>query len=358
MGGSVNAGSFISPPSNTLSEQVLKMDMGLGQQTQNLRNQALMWQAQHPTQSYMPNLPGMQKLAEQEAYLNAANSQALEKAMSPDAAALRQALPKQLAADLTASSGVGASSPYTQQNLAQLFGSGMQDSTIGKSAYFDTNTAQGLARKQAAEQAAANYLAQNQAPTAGLDPGALVSAQQAAQAQAVHNQNANQNAVMGSTQANLQSTSDWINSQMANASQLVGSDQQNWQNYQQALLNAAAGNRASQNATTGALVSAAGTIGGAALGGGFGGVLGNALAQGINRGTGLTSSGSGYNSPSTGSQIPSNASYNPTAYSGFTQASTNSPMAYNASPTFQQIVQGNTGLNYSGNPFSSYNYNG
>jgi len=290
MGGSVNAGSFISPPSNVLPEQLLTMGQGLGQQTQNLRNQALMWQAQHPTQSYMPNLPGMQKLAEQEAYLNAANSQALEKAMSPDAAALRQALPKQLASDLTAASGVGASSPYTQQNLAQLFGSGMQDSTIGKSAYFDTNTAQGLARKQAAEQAAANYLAQNQAPTAGLDPGALVSAQQAAQAQAVQNANANQANIMGSTQANLQSTSDWINSQMANASQAVGANQQNWQNYQQALLNAAAGNRASQNATTGALVSAAGTIGGAALGGGFGGVLGNALAQGINQGTGLNSS--------------------------------------------------------------------
>ena len=349
MGGqNINAGQYINPPSNALPQQLLSMGQGLGQQTQNLRNQALMFQAKNPYQSYMPNIPGMQKLAQQEATINAANSQALEKAMSPDTAALRQALPKQLSADLTAASGVGASSPYTQQNLAQLFGSGMQDSTIGKSAYFDTNTAQGIARKQAAEQAAANYLAQNQAPTAGLDPGALVSAQQAARAQAVQNANANQANIMGSTQANLQSTSDWINSQMANASKAVGASQQNWQNYQQALYNAAAQNAAQNNATTGALIGAAGTLGGAALAGPLGAAAGGALASGANKAF----------TPGVGAQIPTNASYDPTAYSGFTQAATNSPMAYNSSPSFQQIVQGNTGMNYSGNPFSSYNLNG
>jgi hypothetical protein len=260
-------------------EMMLASQMNLGEQTQGLRNQAMMFQARNPMKSYTPDIPGMQELAQQEATLNAANSQALERAMSPDTAALRQALPKQLAQDLAQSSGAGASSPYTQQNLARLFGSGMQDSTIGKSAYFDLNTAEGMARRQQAEQAAQNYLAQNQAPNAGLDPGALVSAQQAARAQAVQNANANRASILGSTQANLQSTSDWINNMMGNESQAINASQQNWQNYQQALYNAAAQNAANQNATTGALIGAAGTIGGAALGGPMGAMIGGSLAK-------------------------------------------------------------------------------
>lgn len=351
MGGqNVNASQYLTRPSNVLPEQLLNMGQNLGTQTQGIRNQALQWQAQHPLQTYIPNLPGMQQLAKQEATLNAANSRALEKSISPATAALRESLPQQLQQDFLEASGTGSTNPYRQQDLAQLFGSGLQDSTIGKSAYFDTNTAQGLARKQAAEQAVQNYLAQNQAPVAGLDPGALVSAQQAAQAQAVANRNANQQGILGSTQANLQSTSDWINSQMANAGQAVNANQQNWQNYQQALYNAAAQNAASNNATTGALIGTAGSVLGGVAGGLVGGPMGAMAGSSLG---GMA--GNGLSRSATGAQIPMNANYDPSAYSGMTQLATNSPMAYNTAPTFQQVVQGGSGLNYSGNPFSSYN---
>jgi hypothetical protein len=293
MGGqNVNASQYIQPPSNVLPEQILTMGQQLGSQGLNLQNQNLMWQAKNPTQSYIPNIPGMQKLAQQEAEINAANSQALEKAMSPATAALRQSLPLQLQQDLQMASGSSATSPYRQQDLANLFGSGLQDSTIGKSAYFDVNTVQGLARRQAAEQAVQNYLAQTQAPTAGLDPGALVSAQQAGQAQAVQNRNANLQNVLGGAQANAQSVSNWINSQMANAGGAANAQQQNWQNYQQALYNAAAQNAAQQNAITGSEIGAAGTIGGA--------VLGSVLAPGVGTalGAGLGEAAAGAFSPS------------------------------------------------------------
>jgi hypothetical protein len=288
-----------STPSDVLSEALLTNSFKNGLQALQMRNDNAMWQAQHPFESYMANIPGMQKLANQEATLNAANSAILEKASNPGAYAMRQALPQALAADLAQTSGGTAGNAYKQQELANLFGTGLQNSTIGNSALFDANTIQGKALRTQAEQAAQNYLAQNQAPVAGLDPGQLVAAQQASQAGAVQNKNQFLQGVMNTAQGNTQSTSDWINNLMGNTSQSVGAHQQNWQNYQQALYNAAAQNAASQNATTGAVISAAGTIGGAALGGGFGGVLGNALAQGINSASGLNNNSNPFNASST-----------------------------------------------------------
>ena len=270
--GGANVTPNFSAPSDALSEQLLKGAFSTGQTALQGRNANAMWQAQHPLESYMANIPGMQKLANQEATLNAANSAILEKASNPGAYAMRQALPQALAADLAQTSGGTAGNAYKQQELANLFGSGLQNSTIGNSALFDANTLQGKALRTQSEQAAQNYLAQNQAPVAGLDPGQLVAAKQAGQASAVQNRNQFLQGVMNTAQGNAQSTSDWINNLMGNTSQAVGAHQQNWQNYQQALYNAAAQNAASQNAITGAEIGAAGNIAGSAIGAGaFGG---------------------------------------------------------------------------------------
>ena len=245
MGGAANVTPNFSAPTDALSQQLLQSAYGAGKSALEGRNANAMWQAEHPFESYMANIPGMQKLANQEATLNAANSAILEKSTNPGAYEMRQALPKALAADLAQTSGGTAGNAYKQQQLANLFGTGLQNSTIGNSALFDANTIQGKALRSQAEQAAQSYLAQNQAPVAGLDPGQLVAAQQASQAGAIQNKN-----------------------------QFLGAHQQNWQNYQQALYNAAAQNAASQNAITGSYIGAAGNLAGSAIGAGYGGGYG------------------------------------------------------------------------------------
>lgn len=274
MGGAANVTPNFSAPTDALSQQLLQSAYGAGKSALEGRNANAMWQAEHPFESYMANIPGMQKLANQEATLNAANSAILEKSTNPGAYEMRQALPKALAADLAQTSGGTAGNAYKQQQLANLFGTGLQNSTIGNSALFDANTIQGKALRSQAEQAAQSYLAQNQAPVAGLDPGQLVAAQQASQAGAIQNKNQFLQGVMNTAQGNAQSTSDWINNLMGNTSQAVGAHQQNWQNYQQALYNAAAQNAASQNAITGSYIGAAGNLAGSAIGAGYGGGYG------------------------------------------------------------------------------------
>jgi hypothetical protein len=157
--------------------------------------------------------------------------------------------------------------------LQNYLGTGLQDSTIGKSGFYDQATAQAQALR--AQNLAQVAQAIGNAPTAGIDPAQAIAAQQAQQAQALQQRNAVRQGGYKAAQGNLQSTNDWINQMMGSASQAVNKQQQEWQNYQQALMQAAAQNQSSKNAMLGAGIGALGTIGGAAIGS-----LGGALAQG------------------------------------------------------------------------------
>lgn len=290
-----------------------QMQSGAG--LQDLRNQLLQFQAQHPTESYLANIPAMQKMAQEEATLNAANSKILEKTLSPETAAIREQLPKSILEDLQRTSSPDATNAYKQQQMASLFSGGLQNMPIGNAAYADQNTILGQKLRQQAEQAAASYLQQNQAPVAGIDPGALVNAQNASQAQAVQNRNAFLQNMISGAGSGVKSMSDWINTVMGNQSQAVGAHQQNWQNYQQAMYNAAAQNAASQNATTGALLSAAGTIGGAVIGGPVGAAIGGALGSAIGPKSAPVSN------YSSGGNYTSSA-FNPSTYTNFAPENT------------------------------------
>jgi hypothetical protein len=177
--------------------------------------------------------------------------------------------------------------------LQNYLGTGLQDSTIGKSGFFDQATAQAQALR--AQNLAQVAQAIGQAPVAGIDPAQAVAAQQAQQAQALQQRQAARMGGYQTAQQNLQSTTDWINQMMGSTAQAVNKQQQEWQNYQQAMMQAAAQNQASQNALLGAGIGALGTIGGAAIGslGGpmgtmAGGTLGGMLGKAVMPSGGFT----------------------------------------------------------------------
>jgi hypothetical protein len=149
------------------------------------------------------------------------------------------------------------------KGLQDYINSGLQDSTIGKSGYFDEATAQGQALRQQALARAAQVI--GQAPTSGLNPS--FGGEELNKARILQNRQgaANiQSAVQGA-QGNAQSTLDWINQMMGSQSQMVNANQQNWQNYRQAMYNDAVNQAASNNAASSALFGSAGGI----LGGGL-----------------------------------------------------------------------------------------
>jgi hypothetical protein len=172
--------------------------------------------------------------------------------------------------------------------LQNYLNTGLQDSTIGQSGFFDQATAQAQALR--AQNLAQVAQAIGQAPVAGIDPAQAIAAQQAQQAQALQQRQAARQGGYQTAQQNMQSTTDWINKMMSEGSQInnqmlgsvsqaVNKQQQEWQNYQQAMMQAAAQNQASQNALIGAGIGAAGTIAGTAVAGPIGGALIGGLAS-------------------------------------------------------------------------------
>jgi len=251
--------------------------LGLGA----LKNQGqlLNYGASEIPKIYTPDIPGLQQMAVNEATINAANKRALEKVMSPDAAALRENLPKALSEELQMFGGAGSTGPsatgvyndITKQNLARLFGTGFSpDSTVGRSGLFDANTMQGLQLKRQAMQDASSYLQQNPQQQAGIDPGQLIAMQEAAKQQGIAQQNAfKQNVFAGAqglgqsawnlNQGMLGATAQTQQAYNQGLNSLINKNSQDWQNYSNLGMQAAAQGAAGQNALTGSEYGAAGS---------------------------------------------------------------------------------------------------
>ena len=222
-----------------------------------------------PYESFTPDIftPGVGAMdsAAQISAINQFRSAQMEQKSNPEAQAMRQALPKMLNEDLQGAGFQKQMDNWTSRHgLSKLLGSGMQDSTIGKSALFDAATQEGAALRRANEQAASAYLAANQAPVVGIDPSSAVGALQGAQSNALQQRNLAKQSVLGNANANQQSTTDWINQMINSASQATNAAQSNWQNYQQTMLNAAAQEANSKNQVSAANAGMYGQIGGTA----------------------------------------------------------------------------------------------
>ena len=273
MGGTrtYNPADYIKQPDPTLQMELLKQYNQIGGEALKDRYALLEKQASMPIEQWTPDLfspQGALTKAGMIAATNALRSKQLEQEVNPAAAKAREQL-MQRASDIT-------SPDYWQsqmgqwarsRGLADALRSGTGASSFGQSAFADKAALQGQQFDLANMQAAQNII--GQAPTAGIDPGQAIGQLQAAEAKAVQDRTAYRNAIGAGAAAAQQSTMDWLNNMMGSTSKMVSANDQNWQNYQQAMLQGAANNAASQNAMTGSMygagIGAAGLIAAVAI---------------------------------------------------------------------------------------------
>jgi len=147
------------------------------------------------------------------------------------------------------------------KGLENYLGTGLKDSTIGKSGFYDAATQQGSAlRAQNIAQAQALI---GQPPVTGINPTAGAQQLESAAAQRAKLGREIINSAIQGAQGNAQSNMDWINQMMGSESQAVNANNQNWQNYQQAMYQGAVNDAQSKNSATGSMYAAGGAAAGA-----------------------------------------------------------------------------------------------
>ena len=282
MGASPNAADYYSRPDPAMQIAQLQMQRSIGQQQLENQDRLLGYAANLPMETWTPDIWGQDGLAAQSAQIAAINqfkNKQLEERTNPELAKLRAELPGKMQESLSDNSWEKQMQEWAKTaGLYQYLGSGLGDSTIGRSALFDAATREGAAIQQEKLQQAAAYLAANPMVDAGINAGSAIGAQQAAQIQGMQQRAGFRDTMLGRTQGAAQSTTDWLNQMMASANQAVESNKRDWQNYQQAMYKGAADKAANRNALIAAGISA----GGAALGGalaGAGGAAGGAMSE-------------------------------------------------------------------------------
>lgn len=198
---------------------------------------------------------------------NIFRSREIEKLTDPAAARMRSEMGGRVA-ELTdiAATQQSMDDWAKRQGLISGYQTGLGASTIGRSAMYDTATQAGRdarLRNLAIQQ---GYLAQTPAPIGGLDPATAIQAEMQAKAANLEAMQRYQQNVFQGGQRLQQSTSDWINQNLGELQQANQVEQQNKQQREQMMYNAAVQNAASQNAMTGTLIGAGGAVAGAALG--------------------------------------------------------------------------------------------
>lgn len=290
MGSTPNAASYISRPDPTMEIMQLQTQRALGQQQLENQNRLLGFAANMPMETWTPDIWGQDGVAAQTAQIAAINqfkNKQLEQQTNPALAKLRAELPGKMEEELSGNSWEKQMKEWAKTTgLERYLGSGLGDSTIGRSALFDDASREGAAIRQAKLDRAAAYLAGNPMVDAGVNAGSAIGAQQAAQIQGLQQRTGFRDAMLGRTQGAAQSTTDWINQVMASTNQAVESNKRDWQNYQQAMYNSAKDRAAARNAMISAGIGAVGGIAGAALGGPMGAALGSKLVGGIAGGGG------------------------------------------------------------------------
>lgn len=294
---SVNPSQYITPPDNTNSLGLLS---NFGQSGENaLRNQnaLLVAGSKMPFETYNPDLFGPSGAGNQVtelANIAAFRNRQLEQQNNPSAYAARQALSKAAEQDVSPEFWQKQMDEWARtKGLQNALQTGTAPtSSFGQSAFADAATPQGMAFRNA-NLAQAQQLIGNAPSGAYIDPAAAIAAQQAAQAQSVQARNARNAAVLGASQGVNQSNMDWINSLMGSTSSALNANNKNWQNYQQAMLQGAVNNAASQNAMFGNLLNIGGQLGSAYLQGGGGSSLFGAGAGSAGAGAGAAGAGAG-----------------------------------------------------------------
>jgi hypothetical protein len=284
MGGAktVNASSYISKPDSSRDIAILTamQQAQMGQQAQQAALIKAMSEMPPEQQTYDP-MQESKRLAEI-GMANIQRARELEKQTSPEAAAMRQAQ----AAELAALTSPERTNQYInewakRQGLIQGFETGLQDSSIGRAATYDSAL---KARQNYEQQNLAlqqQLLQQMQAPVGGIDPTSSIAAQESVKGQNLQSMQNWQNAMYGNVGGYNQSVADQmaqIGTAFQNTQQTAG---QNQQNYQNAMMQNQAQNYAAKNAMNSAYLQAAGSIAQGAISGAAGAYGGGAGTGGF-----------------------------------------------------------------------------
>lgn len=281
MGGQqVNPGNYISKPDNTVETMTLQaklaadnLNFQLGmlgfEQQAKAQERALKLAAQ-----LRPNLQRFDasKTSQEAAELGMANlarSRQYEEITDPETAKMRRQIGKRVAEATSSEALQKQMNEWAKKKgITELDQTGIStDSTIARSALFDQATQ--AARQLNLENLAAQqgYLSGTQAPMGGIDPGALMEAKQATESSNLANISGwQQNIINAARGMQLQAPVFVPTAGYQDILSLQQANQQNRQNYQQAMYQAAAQNAASGNQMTGAYIGAGGAVAGAALG--------------------------------------------------------------------------------------------
>jgi hypothetical protein len=266
---SVNPSNYISMPNNQLQMLELQNQGNLGAQGLANQNQLIQFGANMPIETYNPDIfgaTGAGETANKVANVAAFRNKQLEQQQNPEAAKAREALYSAGLQDVSPDFWQKQMDQWTKSSgLANAIQTGTSPtSEFGRSAFYDAATPQGQAFRSA-NLAQAQQLIGNAPTNAYIDPASAISAQQTAEAGGVQARNNRLQSILGQEAGQNQSTMDWINQMMGSESQAVNAFDQNWQNYNQAMLQGATNNAASQNAMTGNLIGAGGALGGSVI---------------------------------------------------------------------------------------------
>lgn len=281
MGGQqVNPGNYISKPDNTVETMTLQAKLaadnlnfqlgmlGFEQQAKS-QERALQLAAQLKPQLQQFDASKTSQEAAELGMSNLARSRRFEQLSDPETAKIRRDIGKRVSeATSTEALQKYMNEWAKRKGVTELDQTGIsRDSTIGRSAIFDQATQ--AARQFNLENLAAQqgYLAGTQAPMGGIDPGALMEAKQATESANLANLSGwQQNIINAARGMQLQAPVFVPTAGYQDILGLQQANQQNRQNYQQAMYQGAAQNAAAGNQMTGAYIGAGGAVAGAALG--------------------------------------------------------------------------------------------
>jgi hypothetical protein len=284
MGGvaTVTPGKYLSRPDYTTDATILaqKQDIGkqmLEGQIAGLQTQEKLFDLYSKTQPLLQSFDAERtsKEAGELGLSNLARSRQYEQMASPASARMRQQLPEQVEQATSPAAFQDLMDQWLQKKgIARSISSGVDpSSTFGRSSIADMSTEEGRRKMLENISIRQGFLGSQQAPTGGLDPGALIGGRMASESQ------------------NLGALADWQRNIFAGAQQMgegLGQSRQNAYEYlsknmgeilnlqqtqranrrmqEQQGYDAAVQNAQSQNARTGALIGAGAGVGGAAIG--------------------------------------------------------------------------------------------
>jgi hypothetical protein len=122
------------------------------------------------------DINGLQTMVGNESLKNALDAAAREQQLTPDIAATRAGLSKQVNEDLNGGPSVQLSNEWLKQGLGDTIATGANaDGTFARSALADTTRQDYYQNRDAQQAKAASLLSANPLPVTGLDPGTLAS---------------------------------------------------------------------------------------------------------------------------------------------------------------------------------------